>query len=139
MIPSVSNSTQSAEKERPKQTESQSQNLKTIQELAAALEYQTAKADELRRQIEAWKEQAKNWQELFESERQRSGLLQNASGDRQAAEANLKKALEKLQSLYDAQTQKLEEANKKIAELRKSRSRWAIIGTVVGALIVLGR
>lgn len=105
---------------------------RAVQQLLAALEFQTKRAENAERERDGWKQQADAWQGLYNAERDRSALLTSANADRREAQEAQRFAVSLLQTQHEEDKSRINLLDAENTALRKSRVKWAFKGAAVG-------
>lgn len=103
-----------------------------MQDLLAALAYQTARADEAVKQRDGWKTQAKEWEDLYTTANKRGDLLLGATGDRKEAQAQTGLALAVMTAQHNDDKGFIKEQNDYIRKLEGRQFKIAAVSFVGG-------
>jgi murein tripeptide amidase MpaA len=116
-------------------TPAQTNDPRFLQSVLAALQYQTARADEAERQRDGWHKQAGEWEALYNSANARGDLLKSATEDRKESGQDRSFALALMTKQHEEDKAFIAEQDARIRKLEASRFRWGIGGAAIGATI----
>lgn len=107
-------------------------NPQALQQILAALEFQTKRADAAEARSAEWQRQADEWKGLYSSEKERADLLKQATGERRDAQAQTAFAVQLLRDQHADDKLEIARQNDRIRSLERSRFKWAVGGFVLG-------
>lgn len=106
-----------------------------VQQLAAELEFQRARADTAEAHTVEWKHQADEWKGLYQQEKERAELLRGAGVDRKEAGEQQSLAIQIYQKQSEKDGKRIDKLETDLTACQKSKLKIGGVGALFGFIL----